>query len=456
MSAAEFRSGRDIQGTEEQRSPLPSTQQRLLASTLACRLADGRWTSEEVLRKIQNYLPKKLQSNAAPLANGLISRFPQKFAPDADRLVDVLLETPAMLELYRHCTKLGSWPTHSLKPTRMQPIPPFDRLNVPALHTIAELADWLMLTPELLDTYVDKNSWREAHPLPGVNNYFYRLSPKSGGGLRLIEAPKPRAKAFQRLILRRILVQVPSHPDSFGFVPGRDCKGAAKRHAGEDGVIGFDLNNFFSIVQYGRVYALFRHLGYPASVAHSLSGLCTVITPSRIRTRLPFDQRQTLMEPHLPQGAPSSPALANLVTYRLDRRLAGLARSIGANYTRYADDLTFSGDREARQALLTAVPQIIEEEGFKLNATKTRVMTRHQRQVVTGIVVNEALNIPRKEYDRLKTVIHQKKWKDDPPALARLRGRIGWVAQLNRRKGEKLFSLLERARVETQPTVGSS
>lgn len=99
---------------------------------------------------------------------------------------------------------------------------------------------------------------------------------------------------------------------------------------------------------------------------------------------MPFEQRQALMEPHLPQGAPSFPALANLLTYRLDRRLAGLARSLKANYTRYADDLTFSGDRGVRDAVLTTVREIVEEESFKIRTGKTRAMSCYRRQMVLG------------------------------------------------------------------------
>lgn len=337
----------------------------------------------------------------------------------------------------------------------MLPVSPFDALDLPVLNTVSDLADWLLLTSEQIDSYVDKNGWRETHPMPGVNNYFYRTSPKSNGGLRLIEAPKPRLKSLQRLINHRILANVPVHPNSFGFVRGRNCIGAAQRHAGEEVVIGLDLKNYFSNLRYGRVYAFFRHLGYPVSVAHSFSGICTIITPSRIRKHMPFEQRQALMEPHLPQGAPTSPALANLLTYGLDRRLAGLARSLGANYTRYADDLTFSGDRGVRDTVLTTVPDIVKEEGFKVRTGKTRVMPCYQRQMVLGIVVNEKINIPRKEFDRLKAKIHQKTWINDPAEFERILGHIGWFEQVNPSKAQKLYAKLELSNAQA-PVPDSS
>lgn len=427
---------------------MPASRFTIFISTLAIRLESCRWSQDDVGRLLCHHFPPAFQRDAGSLTNTLIAEFPQSYTPDADRIANILFEQPLMKRVFKHCAKADVWPSIPLEPPRMQPVPPFDALELPALNTVSDLADWLLLTPEQLDAFADKNGWREMHPMPGVNNYFYRISPKSNGGLRLIEAPKPRLKSLQRLINHRILAKVPVHPDSFGFVRKRNCIGAAQRHAGEEVVICLDLKNYFNNIRYGRVYAFFRHLGYPVSVAHSLSGICTIITPGRIRTRMPFEQRQALMEPHLPQGAPTSPALANLLTYRLDRRLAGLARSLGANYTRYADDLTFSGDREVRDAVLTTVPEIVENEGFDLRTGKTRLMLRHQRQMVLGLVVNETLNISRKEFDRLKAVIHQQAWKDNPAELDRVLGQIGWVEQVNPNKAQKLYAKLEFAKAQ--------
>jgi hypothetical protein len=159
-----------------------------------------------------------------------------------------------------------------------------------------------------------------------------------------------------------------------------------------------DLEDFFASVSAPRVYGIFRTAGYRESVAHTLTGLCTNVVP----VDLPLSGRlaRRLAAPHLPQGAPTSPALANLAAYRLDCRLAGF----GLTYTRYADDLVFSTDRNLRTL---GVERIARDEGFRLNAAKTRVMGRGSRQTVTGVVVNVRPNVPRAEYDRLKAILHR-------------------------------------------------
>jgi retron-type reverse transcriptase len=105
----------------------------------------------------------------------------------------------------------------------------------------------------------------------------------------------------------------------------------------------------------------------------------------------------------LPQGSPASPALANHVSFRLDRRLSALANSLDAHYSRYADDLSFSTDSHIAGSLLRIVPQIVQDEGFAINQAKTRLMSKASRQTVTGVVVNAHLNIDRKLFDHRKS-----------------------------------------------------
>ena len=158
---------------------------------------------------------------------------------------------------------------------------------------------------------------------------------------------------------------------------------------------------------------------------------------------------------HLPQGAPTSPALANLLAWTLDRRLHGLARVMEANYTRYADDLAFSGGGEFANGIDRfgkVVATIVHEEGFSLNAAKTRVMPRSGAQRVTGIVVNEHCNVGRAEFDTLKAVLHNCV-RTNPASQnramvadfrAHLGGRVSWVEQINPPRGAKLRRLYDR------------
>jgi hypothetical protein len=159
--------------------------------------------------------------------------------------------------------------------------------------------------------------------------------------------------------------------------------------------------------------------------------------------------------PHLPQGAPTSPTLANLCAHRLDVRLTALARAAGAAYTRYADDLAFSGGREFERAARRFQVQaavVALEEGFEVNTRKTRFMRPAVRQQLCGVVVNDRPNLPRCEYDRLKAVLHNcihngpagQNREGVPDFRARLLGRVAWVAQINPRRGAALHRIFDQ------------
>ena len=353
-------------------------------------------------------------------------------------------------QVYRFCRKRNVWPLPDLSAPVMAPWAAFALLDLPDLPTVAALAEWLLLPVERLEYLADVHNRHEAHGDTAVNHYHYMLKPKKSGGLRVIEAPKTQLKAAQRRILRGILNKVPIHDDAFGFALGRNCIDGASRHVGEEMLVCFDLKDFFPSVHLARVHGHFRSLGYPVAVARHLTGLCTNAAPPRIIARLHQQDRANYKTLHLPQGSPASPALANQIAFTLDKRLAGLARSLGGNFSRYADDLSFSGDRAIKNTLLHAVPKIVRQEGFALNAAKTR--TRHQadRQCVTGIVVNQHLNVGRETFDRLKAIIHacarpQDRRLADSGFCAVLLGKIDWVERVNPHRGAKLKKHLAAA-----------
>lgn len=227
-------------------------------------------------------------------------------------------------------------------------------LALPHWPTPRDLAGGLRLSMDELHWLCHPAlGWREpapARPTARVApHYRCILRPKPRGGWRLLEAPLPKLKQTQRLLLAQLLHHVPVHEAAHGFVRNRDVSSHASVHAGQGFVAAFDLQDFFTSIGAARITAVWRSLGYPEGTARCLTALTTTRTPAPVRARLSesgaLDFRQSLRmaSPHLAQGAPTSPALANLCTFQLDVRLSGLAERFGARYSRYADDLVFSG-----------------------------------------------------------------------------------------------------------------
>ena len=334
---------------------------------------------------------------------------------------------------------------------------------LPELPTPADLANWLGITIPELEWYADLRGMIASSEGP-LCHYRYQWIPKRHGGHRIIESPKPQLSAIQTRILREILDLVPAHQAAHGFRRGHSCLSYVTPHVGKLVVLRMDLRNFFISIPAARVNALFKTLGYPEQTARYLTGLCTNRLPIRAipkiprvdsASALPWSERKKLQQPHLPQGAPTSPALANLCALHLDFRLAALAGKLNADYTRYADDLAFSGEEPVRRRiehLATTIAAIALEEGFEVNFRKTRAMHQSDRQILTGIVINQHTNIQRKEYDRLKATLHNC-LRLDPHSQnrdahhdfhAHLRGRVNHIKNLNPQRGAKLQALLER------------
>ncbi|MEQ8279429.1 MAG: reverse transcriptase family protein [Deltaproteobacteria bacterium] len=307
------------------------------------------------------------------------------------------------------------------------------RWPVRSVCDVAELARWLEMPLRSLEGWADVNGYLDRAP-PGPLHHYVRYF----AGARLIEAPKAQLAKIQRRILRDVLESIPVHPAAHAYVRGRSHRTNAAMHVGRRLVLRFDLRRFFPSIFARRVRAVFMAAGYPETVAELLTGLTTTTTPTHV-TREPIYSGR-----HLPQGAPSSPYLANLVAFRLDVRLAGLADRFGATYTRYADDLVFSSD-ESYEALADAVAMIVADEGFTLHRAKTRWMRAHRRQTVTGLVVNAHPAVSKRERKRLEaTLFNLARDGGDADARDRLRGRIAHVAQAHAAHGRKLLALFER------------
>ncbi len=279
----------------------------------------------------------------------------------------------------------------------MRPVPAAADWNLPRIESVGALAEWLALDLTDLLWLADLKGLASKLNRPPLQHYHYRILPKASGRLRLIEIPKPRLKDVQRQILFHVLNKFPPHPAAHGFVKSRSILSFVRPHVGRPIVLRMDLQDFFPTFPAARIAAFFRTAGYPESVADLLGGLCSTTAPRSLWLKSASDYgfeniyqaRDMYSKPHLPQGAPTSPALANVCAYRMDCRLAGLARSVGAEYTRYADDLAFSGDESfARHVdrFSIHVAAILLEEGFSVNHRKTRIMRRGVRQHLAGIV----------------------------------------------------------------------
>lgn len=271
--------------------------------------------------------------------------------------------------------------------------------GLPPLATVDELAAMLGLTrAELV-------RWTRPGTDPGSAYVEFEL-PKAKGGSRRIAAPRGPLRLLQRKLLEQILAKVPQHEAVHGFVAGRSTVSNARPHEGAALVIKTDLRDFFPSVNYRRVVGIFGMLGYGYEVAQALAQLTTY------RPRLPGVDGApgpVLWPGVLPQGAPTSPALANLACRRLDVRLSKLAARYGARYTRYADDLTFSFAELPSISFgrfLWWVDGICQQEGFLEHPGKRKILRAGNQQRVTGLVVNDTVHVPREDRRRFRAILH--------------------------------------------------
>ncbi|MBI3244270.1 MAG: RNA-directed DNA polymerase [Chloroflexi bacterium] len=300
----------------------------------------------------------------------------------------------------------------------------------------ADLAKWLDLPEaELREWLTNKPAWARGYE-------YARFSiPKRRGGVRAIEAPNKKLKALQRRILRRLLNPLKFHPAATGFVPGRSIVDNARPHAGRGVVINIDLAEFFPTITAERVTQVFRSLGWGAEAATILTNICAY-------------------EGRLPQGAPTSPALSNLICRKLDERFSALVKRYKGQYTRYADDITFSFPGLGRnkrlrpkpkgrpplarpaqggpgRTLLTLIKTIVEEEGFRIQMKKkVRVQRPHQRQTATGLVVNRQVNLPRTTRRLIRAMQHRQRLDQlDAEGQRRLKGLEALMDMVSRQRG---------------------
>lgn len=242
---------------------------------------------------------------------------------------------------------------------------------------------------------------------------------KRNGGWRRICIPSAFLLSTQRWIDQHILrskgALASLHPASHAYAPGDGVKRHAARHCGARWLVKVDVKEFFETISERQVYWVFRSFGYSALLSFELARICTrAHSPGRRyrrprwmpgveRKEAPYFARRI---GHLPQGAPTSPMLANYVCRKLDAQLQAAAQKAGATYTRYADDLVFSAselDRPRAVLLIRQVRRVLAEYGFRANSQKTAIVAPGARKIVTGLVVNSGQPQLQREFkDRLR------------------------------------------------------
>ena len=211
---------------------------------------------------------------------------------------------------------------------------------------------------------------------------YYRKTEiaKKNGGTRELLIPAMKLRLIQRWILKNILYNIRISDHAMGFRKKHSIATNARYHVGKKCVVNMDLKDFFPSITQKQVFQIFYYYGYTVSVSYMLSRLCTY-------------------EGYVPQGAPTSPYLSNIICLKLDKRLLKLAEKYQADYTRYADDITFSGGAGIKY-IIEPVKSIITDEGFMVNEQKTRVRFDYQRQEVTGVNVSGNKITVDKQYKR--------------------------------------------------------
>lgn len=240
-------------------------------------------------------------------------------------------------------------------------------------------------------------------------NYYRRFKlRKKRGGYRLIQTPFDTLKYLQKWILIHILNNVESNPNSFGFDKNSSIYDNAKVHLKAESILKMDLMRFYDSINERRIYGIIKSLGYHPNLAVSIAKLLTTEPDSFFfktfkKNEQPLknylqglEKKNLFTEGVISQGAPSSPKLANLVCRNLDKRLHQLAVNNNLAYSRYADDLTFSGDLEILKKIKKTVSHIVKDENLFINHSKTKIIKSGGKFLVTGLnIENDKVTVPR-------------------------------------------------------------
>lgn len=227
----------------------------------------------------------------------------------------------------------------------------------------------IIFEPEHLSELFGRSQFFTNGVVRSSDAYYRRFElKKRSGGTRPIDVPYPSLLECQYWIYKNILSNVKFSYCAHGFARKKSIVTNAKIHVGQNELLKLDLKDFFPSISKHRVIAMFHRLGYPPNVAHYLGSFCC-------------------LEDSLPQGAPTSPAISNIIAEMLDKRLFALAKKFDFRYTRYADDLAFSGE-SIPVKFIDYVRSIIEDEGFQVNNDKVRLYKGSGKRILTGVSIS--------------------------------------------------------------------
>lgn len=275
--------------------------------------------------------------------------------------------------------------------------------GLPNLDTLADIADAMKVSTDDLVWLCYERSTTE------TDHYSRFEIPKRSGGVRLISSPKPKMRIAQSWINLNILEKLTPSSYCYAFRPKTSILDNAEQHVKKKVIVKLDVRDFFPSITFNRVRGYFEYLGYNPGVATVLA----LLTTDAPRVRITIKGRSQIVAVgarSLPQGACTSPALANLIASRLDARLAGFIETLDGqwSYTRYADDLTFSTTDEEPPIgqLIATVGRIAKDENFEIKAEKTRIMRSPRRQSVTGLIVGDEVRIPKATIKKMRALFH--------------------------------------------------
>jgi retron-type reverse transcriptase/predicted SprT family Zn-dependent metalloprotease len=317
------------------------------------------------------------------------------------------------------------------------------KTRLPIINNAGDLAKKIGITSEEL-------AWLCYHRKAStIDHYSHFTIPKRKGGSRTISSPKPLLRQAQRWVLEKILSKVKVNSAATGFISGKSIVDNAKVHQRKKIILKMDLKDFFPSIKFNRVKGMFHSFGYSEGTATILA----LITTESERKEVVFNGKKyfiALDDRRLPQGACTSPAVSNIISRKMDSRMHGLGVKMGWSYTRYADDIVFSTDDNTASAtaMIKTTMRIIFEEGFTVNDAKTAVMRPHQRQVVTGIVVNDELKISRRDMRNYRAFLHQYKKigkvkmtkKLGRNADAYAKGYLSYINMVSKQQADKITS----------------